>query len=455
MTRTAQPALAETRSARDHRLVRLITRRLAWVAALFVLLQVALVVVLYMRDEQTLIEDLVAVETERVRAILRPIGGRWQLGAIARTDGAWGAAVFDADGQRVHVHNPGGLPLPDRIPGPQLTAETTREQRGEVFLIRGTRRVQVEGQSCWIAVTIAGAGFAPLLPALGFELLQHVALPLLPLSVLLLVFNVAVVRRMLVPLDTAVAEVNALDPGQIGNRVQVPDSPLEVRTLLGAINRALERMALAIRQLRQFTADAAHELRTPLAVMTLGIGQLPPSPEREKLKDDAACMTRLVNQLLDLARVDALEIDPQIHAPLDDVAGAVVRRMLLLAVHQGCSIAYTLHGNPVVVGPPELLERVVANIVQNALSHTPTGSTVDVSVGPGAQLTVRDHGPGIPSLDRTEVFRRFWRKEGTRGQGAGLGLAIALGIMQAVGGRIDIEDAPGGGALLRLGFVAV
>lgn len=452
MTRAKRPAAAGIRSFRDNRLARLITRRLAWVAALFVLLQVALVVVVYMRDEQTLVENLVAVETERVHAALRPAGGQWQIGALARTDAAW--AVFDADGQLVHAHNPGGLPLPDRIRRLQLTAETSREQRGEMFVISGIRRAQVEGQSCWIAVTITGAGFAPLLPALGFELLQHVALPLIPLSVLLLAFNVAVVRRMLVPLDTAVAEVNALDPGQIENRVQVPDSPEEVRTLLGAINRALERMALAIRQLRLFTADAAHELRTPLAAMTLGIEQLPASSAREKLKDDAAGMTRLVNQLLDLARADALEVDPQIHAPLDEVASAVIRRLLPLALHQGRSIAYTLHGNPVVAGPPDLLERVVANIVQNALAHTPPGSTVDVSVGPGPVLTVRDHGPGIALLDRTEVFRRFWRKDRSRGQGAGLGLAIALGIMQAVGGHIDIEDAPGGGALLRLGFVA-
>ena len=448
-----KPATA-LRSAGGSKLAQLIARRLALVALLFVVLEVVLVVVMYVHDEQTLIEDLIAVETDRVRGALRLENGRLQVGAIQKSGSTLAVAVFDSSGHRVFEDNPGHLPLPSRITVPDLQAETAQEQRGDSFFVNGVRRGEIDGKHYWIAVAISGTGFAPLLPALGYELLQHVALPLIPLSILLLVFNLAVVKRMLVPLDAAVSEVNALDPGQIGKRLHLPETPDEVRTLLGAVNRALDRMEHAIRLLRQFTADAAHELRTPLAVMTLSIEQLPAGEARSKLQEDTAGMTRLVNQMLDLARADGLDADPRAQTVLDDLVSSVVGQLLPLALSSGRSMSYSADGNPVVKGQPDLLERVLRNILQNALAHTPAGSVVEVQLGPGPQVSVRDHGPGIEDADRAAVFQRFWRKDRNRSHGAGLGLAIAQGIMESVGGSIQIEDAPGGGALLRLQFVA-
>jgi signal transduction histidine kinase len=225
-----------------------------------------------------------------------------------------------------------------------------------------------------------------------------------------------------------------------------------VRALLGAVNRALDRLEEALRLLRQFTADAAHELRTPLAVMTLGIGQLPDDEAKRRLQADAAGMTRLVNQMLDLARADTLEVDLAARTDLDAMASGVVSHLLPLALSRGRSIRYDVVGAPDVAGQPEVLERALRNIVQNALAHTPEGTAVEVRVGPGAQVSVRDHGPGIAPAQRDDVFRRFWRADRSGTHGAGLGLAIAQGIMQAHGGRIAIDDAEGGGALLTLVF---
>ena len=165
-------------------------------------------------------------------------------------------------------------------------------------------------------------------------------------------------------------------------------------------------------------------------------------------------MTRLVNQMLDLARADGLDADPRAQTVLDDLVSSVVGQLLPLALSSGRSMSYSADGNPVVKGQPDLLERVLRNILQNALAHTPAGSVVEVQLGPGPQVSVRDHGPGIEDADRAAVFQRFWRKDRNRSHGAGLGLAIAQGIMESVGGSIQIEDAPGGGALLRLQFVA-
>lgn len=434
------------------KLVQLIARRLILVAVLFVFLDVLIVLALYMHDSATLAEEMISLEADRIGATVHGEAGALRVGHVPAASAVRGFAVFDAKGNRVHLDNPVALPLPTRIDSLQLEASTQREHRGAAFLVSGTRRREHHGQQYWIAVAIQGQGWRPLLPALLNELVEHVALPLVPLSLLLLLFNLAAVRRMLVPLQRAVDEVNRLDPAQIEKRLQLPDSPYEVRSLLGAINRALDRMEEAIRSLRQFTSDAAHELRTPLSVMTLSIGQLPPGDARRKLQDDVASMTRMVNQMLDLARADAmLDTAPQC-VDLSALTRTVVARMLPLAIDNGRSISFASDGMPLLMGQSDLLDRALTNTIQNALEHTPEGSEVEIRVGPGVRVDVRDHGTGIDMAVRASVFRRFWRQDRNRSHGAGLGLAIAQGIVRAHGGRIDIADASGGGALVSLVF---
>jgi signal transduction histidine kinase len=268
---------------------------------------------------------------------------------------------------------------------------------------------------------------------------------------LLLFFNVAVVRRMLKPLERAVAEVDALDPGDPSRRLHQPASPVEVSLLLMAVNRALDRVERAIQTLRQFTADAAHELRTPLASMTLTIERLPASVERRKLKDDAVAMSRLIGQMLDLARTDGLDDMRQHRCDLHEIASHVVADMVPVAVGAGRSIRYRNEGSSTVEGRVELLERAVRNLIDNALTHTPSGTEVEVTVGPSREIKVRDHGAGVPVELRQTVFERFWRADRQR-SGAGLGLAITRKIMEACGGQVQIADATDGGAVVRLVF---
>ena len=163
-----------------------------------------------------------------------------------------------------------------------------------------------------------------------------------------------------------------------------------------AVNRALDRVERAIQALRQFTADAAHELRTPLASMTLTIERLPASVERQKLKDDAVAMSRLIGQMLDLARTDALDDMRQHRCDLHEIASRVAAEMAPVAVGAGRSIRYRNEGSSTVEGRGELLERAVRNLIENALTHTPPGTEVEVIVGPGREIKVRDHGAGIP-----------------------------------------------------------
>ena len=446
--------MADSSAARPSRpgtrLFAQIALRLAVVAALFAVLEVVIVVAMYVGDKETLSEDLVTLEVQRVadrisRNSLSEGALKLQPGSPTRA-----VVVFDGNGNRLLADNPGRLPLPE-APLPDLQSTTAREIHGDQFYLTGVRRADIHGRLLWIGVGIAGQGLRPFLPALYREVYDHALLPLIPLSMLLLLFNVVVVRRMVRPVERAVAEVDALDPNDPSRRLHQPDSPVEVALLLKAFNRALDRLEHAMQALRQFTADVAHELRTPLATMTLTIDRLPASVEREKLGQDAVAMTRLVGQMLDLARTDALDDIGQSRSDLHDVASRVAADLVPLAISLGKSIRYFNRGSSIVQGRAELLERALRNLIENGLSHTPPGSEVEVMVGPQSQIEIRDHGAGIPPELRHKVFERFWRAD-RQGAGAGLGLAIARRIIEACDGHIEIADAEGGGALIRLKF---
>ncbi|MCK9193321.1 MAG: HAMP domain-containing histidine kinase [Nevskia sp.] len=432
------------------RLLYQIALRLLAVALLFALLEVVIVFAMYARDEETLSGGMMALETTRITHLLEKRGTALPAGTLFDASPLRAAAVFSAEGALLLSDNPGQLPLP-AAPLAERHLETAREMIGRHFLVSGTRRIVVNGRPLWLALAISGQGLRPFLPALYQEVIEHALQPLIPLSLLLLVFNVAIVRRMLTPLERAVADVDALAPAEWGRRLQVPASPVEVRSLLHAVNRALDRLERAMHTLRQFTADAAHELRTPLAVMTLSIDSLPPSPERQKLRQDAAAMTRLIGQMLDLARADAHEEPRGATSNLSEFAHQVATELAPLAIGAGKRIDYRDHGGGLVLGHSELLARALRNVIENALAHTPADSAVEIVVGPGAQIAVRDHGPGIPAAARDRVFQRFWRGD-RRHAGAGLGLAITRSIMDACGGRIEIDDADGGGARVTLVF---
>lgn len=429
-----------------------IAMRLAWVAALFAALEIVIVVTMYVRDPETLGEDLVSIEAQRIAGQLSEYGLSTASAQLLAGSSTRALAVFDGSGQTLLMDNPAHVPLPE-APLADTQSTTSREVRGKQFYLTGIRRTEIHGQPVFIGLAISGQGLRPFLPALYREVYDHALLPLIPLSILLLLFNVAVVRRMIRPVERAVAEVDALDPGDPSRRLYQPDSPFEVTLLIRAFNRALDRLEHAMQSLRQFTADVAHEVRTPLATMTLTIDRLPPSVEHERLSQDAASMTRLVGQILDLARTDALDDVRQSRSDLHDVTSRVVADMVPLAISLGKSIRYCNYGSSVVEGRAELLERALRNLIENALAHTPSGSEVEVLVGPQPQIQIRDHGTGIPLELREKVFERFWRAD-RQTSGAGLGLAITRTIIEACGGRIDIGDAHGGGALVCLMFPA-
>jgi two-component system, OmpR family, sensor kinase len=274
------------------------------------------------------------------------------------------------------------------------------------------------------------------------------------------------VRRELRPLDRIAATADDIASGRLDRRVETAPPQTEVGRLGTALNAMLGRLETAFAEreasedrLRRFLADASHELRTPLAsirgyaeLYRMGAARDPAEAERamRRIEDEAARMGVLVEDLLTLARLDeTTERDPE---PVDVAALAEDAVADAGATDPDRPLTLDARDVPLVLGNPDQLRQVLANLLRNAFVHTPAGTPVAVAVRPdGAvvEVVVRDHGPGLPGEDPDALFGRFWRAEGGRERGrdgAGLGLAIVAAIVDAHGGTVAAANAPGGGA---------
>ena len=166
-------------------------------------------------------------------------------------------------------------------------------------------------------------------------------------------------------------------------------------------------------------------------------------------------MNRLVEQLLCVARLDSLALDVSSPVDLHQLAEEVVGSMAHLALSAGRTIALTGTDYPVLVtGNAAAIADALPNLIENALAHTAPGTEVIVDVGPEGAISVQDRGPGISLEDRPHIFERFWRGKAVGGEGAGLGLAIVMGIVRAHGASTTVSDGTPRGARFDLRFRA-
>jgi two-component system OmpR family sensor kinase len=274
------------------------------------------------------------------------------------------------------------------------------------------------------------------------------------------------VRLGLRPLDRMATVAGEIAAGRLSKRVEPATERTEVGRLGLALNRMLERLERAFDErqasegrLRRFLADASHELRTPLAsirgyaeLFRMGAADDPVALESSmrRIEDEARRMGVLVDDMLTLARLDELREPAREPVDMTSLAADAVADARATAPER--SIEMSGDRRALVHGDPQQLRQLIANLLRNALIHTPPGTPIEVSVA-GADgevtLAVRDHGHGLPEGDPQQLFQRFWRAEGGRARGrggAGLGLAIVSEIVTAHGGSVQAANADDGGA---------
>jgi signal transduction histidine kinase len=275
----------------------------------------------------------------------------------------------------------------------------------------------------------------------------------LPILLFLLAIDIAIFRGALRPLLKASEMAKEITPRRTDVRLSPQSIPSEILPLVQAINQALDRLAAGFRVQREFTADAAHELRTPLTILRGRIDALVDRSVAKALHKDIEGMARIVSQLLDIAELETLAIDPLEQADLRAVCAEVAEIAAPLALAQHKSIALSGTENPVWVhGSSEMLSRAVRNLVENAINYAPSGTSVEIVVEAGGTVRVLDEGPGIKDDDREMIFRRFWRQDRRRAGSAGLGLSIVQRIAEAHTAVVKVENRPTGGADFSLSF---
>jgi two-component system, OmpR family, sensor kinase len=356
--------------------------------------------------------------------------------------------IWDRDGVLVYWSRPLGLPLP-ATSGYSTVHLNDRDWR-VYTLVQGTHALQVaQAQDEREAIATKTAlrtllPFAVLIPLLGMVIWLAVGRGLRPLSAM----SRAVAKR----------RPDALAP--LAER----DLPAELQPLAGSLNDLLARLDAALGAQRRFTADAAHELRTPLAALKLQLDMARRAddiPARLAAYDDLEAgverAAHLVDQLLTLARVEPEALATRA-ADCDLVAlakEAIVARGALGA-DKRVDLGLAREAPVPVRGDPASLAILLSNLLDNALRHTPAGGKVDVAIdddGGAAMLTVADTGPGIPAEERDRVFDRFFRGAGNREPGSGLGLSIVKRIADAHHATITLDaPAQGSGLVVKVRF---
>jgi signal transduction histidine kinase len=277
---------------------------------------------------------------------------------------------------------------------------------------------------------------------------------LIPFLLALLGVSAWTVRKSLAPLHELSALAMRIDPGNSELRLPRRGVPDEILPLVGAVNSALDRLDDGLRKQREFNANAAHQLRTPLAVLAANIDTMSDAAAAAKLRYDVDLMSRIVTQLLLVAKLETLNVPLDERVDLRQVAHDVAENLGPLAVSTGKTMEIDEPAAPVVIrGNRFAVTVALGNLIENALSHTPTGGLVRVTVTSAPALEVTDSGPGIPAEMREKVFERFWKGENSK-EGAGLGLSIVRRVMTALDGSVSVADAPEGGARFTLSFAA-
>lgn len=271
----------------------------------------------------------------------------------------------------------------------------------------------------------------------------------------ILAFTAFTLRRSLAILRDISARASSISPGYLNHRLPEEHLPVEIAPLVRATNDMLDRLEAGFDAQRRFTANAAHELRTPLQLLAAELERLNSDAASDVLRAHVARMIRLVGQLLAVARLDATKNIAEGNCDLGQVTADTLVVLAPLALKVDVSLALDRPETPVLVqGQADMVGDLVRNLAENALAVAPKGTEVNVSVSGTGCLSIIDCGAGIAVEHRPRLFERFWRAPGAPPGGSGLGLAIVKEIADACAAQIEIDHPPEGGTRFRVRFLS-
>ena len=364
--------------------------------------------------------------------------------------GLYAYAVLDASGKVLYSSRTDGAELfpPDEV----ALGDWVIRRRSTGTVLFGVSVARPVGEKMyWVQVGQDLSHRDVIIDDVVATFFPRVAWITFPILLILLLIDILIFRRALEPVREASTTAAAIGPARTDVRLPEQAMPAEIVPLVHAVNQALDRLEAGFRAQRDFTADMAHELRTPLAIIRARVDSLEPGPAQEALRTDLVVMARTVGQVLDIAELESFVVGDDAKADLHAVCSEAVAFMAPLAVGMSKTIALTGAEGPVWVrGHPDALFRAVRNLVENAIRHTPKGVSIEVDVSADGSVRVLDDGPGVPEADRESIFRRFWRRDRAKADSRGLGLAIVARVAEAHGGSINVQNSPDGGAIFTL-----
>ncbi|BDC44654.1 sensor histidine kinase [Paraburkholderia terrae] len=361
------------------------------------------------------------------------VGQIWNQGASVPTDNTDPEVTFDRDAAS-------GFSV-ERINGHRYRVYTLRKESNNLTY-------QVGQPLAFREQTAGRAALESLIPTFSLMLLVWIAIPL-------------VVNAAFASLKRASADAETVGIGRL-TPLDVSHVPEEVRPFADSINRMIARLQFGIEGEKRFIADAAHELRTPLAALQLRIDNLGNAPDASahaerlrELREAIARAATMIRQLLELARADA-QCEPGAAVEVLDVQEMVrtlVADLLPVAFARSIDLGVQRFDSAHVNANAAQVSMAVRNLVENALRYTPAGGCVDIDVfedETGVVVRITDTGPGIPKEVIDRVFDRFFRLNATTVGGSGLGLSIVKAVVAKHGGSISLENRRDG----RSGLIA-
>jgi two-component system, OmpR family, sensor kinase len=441
---------------RPRRLQTILSFRLLFIATFVIIANIVMVVVFDASDRDSLKLDLLRREVLRLEEdwLSAERNGtpiiHQEDDIYSRFPEAYGFAVLDLDGQLVDGRNAQMIPSSLITPG-ALSDDWLAWPEGAGRLpvaashdIAGSEpRVRVLFYMTADPADLIGAEIID-------EFRGHVVRPIVPVAILLIAGSLLVIGKALSPVKRAAAWARAIRPGQVLPPLDLSGATDEVLDLTEAVRRSFERLNAELSAEQRRAAEAAHALRTPVAVLVARMDELPKGPPYDEVRADVQALSRMATQYLSSAGADRLELKTDDRAELNAISEDVVAELIPLAIKMDSDITFSASPVPQLVhGAADAIRLALTNLVENAILHGGPGH-IEVAVGPGPVLTVSDSGPGLAGQNAEDLFRPFLRGAGAPRGGAGLGLAIVARVQLAHGGRVETGTAPGGGALFRL-----